>query len=65
MTQIIDHVTGIDISTLSQSELNEMGIPTPHECVDLEVDHDGYDEEYVVCRDCGESNRVFYEAEEG
>ena len=55
---MLDTVTGVDLGTLSNSELNEMGILTPHECVDFEEQRDGYDAEYIVCRECDACHRV-------
>lgn len=62
---MIDTVTGINLDELTNSELNEMGVLTPHECVDWEVQHDGYDAEYAVCRECDASHRVQHMDREG
>lgn len=62
---MVDPKTGIDLHRLNNSELNEMGILTPHECTDWEVQHDGYDAEYAMCRECEVSHRVWYVEREG
>lgn len=49
----------LDLSEFTNSEIEEMGLPTPCPCLMTYREYDDFNTAYEVCVECGASRSVF------